>query len=847
MTTTQAPYRDTNLPIDERVSDLLGRMTIEEKVAQLGSVWSFEIVGIGTLNRERAGELIGRGIGQITRLAGATNLCAPEVAALANEIQGYLIEETRLGIPAIIHEESLHGLLARDAPCFQQSIGAAAAWDADLVEAMSSTIRRRMLATGARHALAPVLDVTRDPRWGRIEETYGEDPYLAAELGCAYIRGLQGAALSDGVIATGKHMVGHGMAEGGLNQAPVHVGPRELRDEQLFPFEAAVREAGLASIMPAYCDVDGVPCHASHELLTAILRDEWGFDGIVASDYTGVQMLSSQHRLTGDLATAAALGLRAGVDAELPSAVVYGEPLLQALADGRVDETLLDATVGRVLRMKVRLGLFERPFVDPPAATMMAALADDEARISGELARRSIVLLENDGILPLRANLRRVAVIGPIAASARELLGDYAHLLHIETLLEMRQQGNAFGFPLTDEIVPADELSGRQTIFDAIVGRLSESDVQHARGTGIHGGSDADIEEAVELARSSQVAIVVLGERSGLTDNATTGESRDRLDLGFMGRQQELLEAVVATGTPVVLVVVSGRPLAIEWAASHCSAVLLAWVPGEAGPEAIVGALVGDANPGGKLPISVPRHVGQVPVSYRHHPTGGRSNWKGDYVDGPTSPLWPFGFGRSYTSFELSNLQLDRTKLPTDGGEVVVTADITNTGERHGDEVVQLYIRDPEATVARPVLELRGFQRVGLAPGEAAHRFIPAVRGAIRLCRRGLSTGRRVRRHPHLHGELVGRPPSLCADRARRADGPPGRAPPVSDRDHACLTPRRSSTRPSPSALSTTGSSARSWSTWAARSMAGSTSPSTPPPTLTDGAATSCVSFESSG
>ncbi len=711
-------YRDPAAQIDVRVSDLLGRMTVEEKVAQLGSVWSFEIVGIGTLDPDKAGRLIGRGIGQITRLAGATNLCATDVATLANEIQRYLVEETRLGIPAIIHEESLHGLVARDAPCFQQSIGAAAAWDAELVEAMSSTIRRRMLATGARHSLAPVLDVTRDPRWGRIEETYGEDPYLAAELGCAYIRGLQGEMLRDGVMATAKHMVGHGLAEGGLNQAPAHVGPREMRDEQLFPFEAAVREAGVASIMPAYCDVDGVPCHASHELLTGILRDEWGFEGIVASDYTGIQMLSTQHKLTTDLGVAAGFGLRAGVDAELPSTVVYGEPLLQALAAGQIDEALLDCTVARILRMKVRLGIFEQPFVELPSGLLLAGLAAEERGVARQLARRSLVLLENDGVLPLQPDLKRLALIGPIADSARELLGDYAHLLHIETLLEMRDQGNAFGFPLTDEIVPADELAGRQTILDAIAGRLPDLEVRHARGTGIHDGTDAEIAEAVELARSSQVAIVVLGERSGLTDSATTGEFRDRHSLGFMGRQQELLEAVVATGTPVVLLVVSGRPLAIEWAARHCSAVMLAWVPGEAGPEAIVEALVGDQNPGGKLPISVPRHVGQVPVSYRHHPTGGRSNWKGDYVDGPTAPLWPFGFGRSYTSFELSNLRLDRTQLPTDGGELLVTVEVANTGLRQGDEVVQLYVRDPEATVARPVLELRGFCRVGLAPGE---------------------------------------------------------------------------------------------------------------------------------
>ncbi len=714
----EADYRDATLSIEERTCDLLARMSREEKVAQLGSVWSFEIVGIGTLNRDHAGRLIGRGIGQITRVAGGTNLGALEVALLTNEVQRYLIEETRLGIPAIFHEESLHGLVARDAPCFQQSIGAAAAWDAGLVQATAATIRRRMLATGARHSLAPVLDITRDPRWGRIEETYGEDPYLAAELGCAYVRGLQGTSLYDGVIATGKHMVGHGLAEGGLNQAPAHLGPREMRDEQLFPFEAAVREAGLASVMPAYCDVDGVPCHASHELLTGILRDEWGFDGIIASDYTGIQMLSTQHKLTEDLAVAAALGLRAGVDAELPSTVTYGEPLLRALADGLVDDALLDRTVGRVLRMKFRLGIFERPYIDPPTIAQLTELGADEATVARDLARGSLVLVENQGILPLAADLTRIAVIGPIADSARELLGDYAHLLHIETLLEMREQGNALGFPLTNEIVPADELAGRQTIFDAITGRFSGSDVGHARGTGIHAGTDAEMAEAVELAGRSQVAIVVLGERSGLTDSATTGEARDRHDLGFMGRQQELLEAVVATGTPVVLVVVSGRPLSIEWAATHCAAVLLAWVPGEAGPDAIAQTLSGDLNPGGKLPVSIPRNVGQVPVSYRHHPTGGRSTWKGDYVDGPTAPLWSFGFGRSYTSFQLSNLRLDRSQVPTSGGEIELTLDVTNTGSRRGDEVVQLYVRDPEATVARPVLELRGFCRVGLAPGE---------------------------------------------------------------------------------------------------------------------------------
>jgi beta-glucosidase len=718
MTMTRAPYLDPGLPIEARLEDLLSRMTIEEKAAQLGSIWSFEVVKDGALDADRARALLSAGIGQVTRMAGATNLEAPEVATATNEVQAFLVQGTRLGIPAIFHEETLHGLLARSAPSFQQSIGVAAAWDPGLVEQMATTLRRRMLATGARQALGPVLDITRDPRWGRIEETYGEDPYLATELGCAYVRGLQGSDLAEGVIATGKHLVGHGLAEGGLNQAPVHIGTRELQDEQLLPFEAAVRTAGLASIMPAYCDVDGVPCHASQELLTTTLRDRWGFDGIVVSDYTAIEMLSTQHRLTADLGVAAGFSLRAGVDSELPKTAAYGAPLLDALGDGRVDLDVVDAAVRRILRMKFRLGLFDRPFVPPVDPNAMAALADAEGRIARRLAARSMVLVENDGTLPLATGSGTIAVVGPIAASARDLLGDYAHLLHIETLAEMRYQGNAFGFPLDDEVLAVDELSGRQTILDAIRARFTGSRVEYAPGTGIRDGSDAEIDDAVRVARDADVAIVVLGERSGLTDDSTTGEFRDRHTLGFMGRQQELLERVVATGTPVVLVVVSGRPLAIDWAAEHCAAILLAWVPGDAGPEAIVDVLVGDENPGGKVPISIPRHVGQIPLSYRHHPTGGRSSPKGPYVDGPTTPLWPFGFGRSYTTFELTDLRLDRDEVATAGGEVVASVDVTNTGDRRGDEVVQLYVRDVEATVARPVLELVGFRRVSLDPAE---------------------------------------------------------------------------------------------------------------------------------
>ena len=719
MTTATVPYRDPSLSIDTRVADLLGRMTLAEKLAQLGSAWSFQLIDPAVrLDPQQADRILQHGLGHVTRVAGGSNLDAADVARAGNEIQRYLLEETRLGIPALLHEETLHGLLARDAPSFQQSIGAAAAFDPELVLAMARTLRRRMLATGARIALAPVLDVTRDPRWGRVEETYGEDPYLAMVLGLAYVRGLQGDDIADGVVATGKHMVGHGLAEGGLNQAPVHIGPRELRDEQLLPFEAAVRVGGLAAMMPAYCDVDGVPCHVSSELLTTTLRGEWAFDGLVVSDYTALNMLMTEHRLSPDLATVAAMALRAGVDAEWPSTSAYGEPLRRAIESGALDEAVLDAAVARTLRLKLRLGLFERPLVEVPEAEDLAALAVDERAIAMTLARRSLVLVENDGVLPLRPDLDRIAVIGPAADSARELLGDYDHLLHIETLREMRSRDNPLGFPLDAEIQPVDELAGRETILDAIRARFASAAVVHAAGTGLRAGTDADLAEAVAIARAAQVAILCLGERSGLTDDATTGEFRDRSTLGLLGRQQELLEAVVATGTPVILVVVSGRPLALSWAAEHCAAILLAWVPGESGPAAIADVLSGDTDAAGRLPISMPRHVGQIPLSYRHHPTGGRSNWKGHYVDGPATPLWPFGSGRSYTTTAFERLHLDRMTLDTRGDEVAISVEVTNTGDRSGEEVVQLYVRDEEATAARPVRELAAFQRLVLDPAE---------------------------------------------------------------------------------------------------------------------------------
>jgi beta-glucosidase len=712
-------YRERHRPVDERVNDLLARMTRAEKLAQLGSLWGYEVADDTHADIARLRELAPGGVGQISRVSGSTNLRPADAARVTNEIQRFLVEHTRLGIPAIVHEECLHGVLAFDAFVYQQSIGAAATFDPQIIGGMAGTVRRRMLAIGARQALGPVLDITRDPRWGRVEETYGEDPYLATAMALAYIKGLQGEALTDGVAATAKHLVGHGMAEGGLNQGPVHIGPRELTDEQFVPFEAAVAEAGVASVMPAYCDVDGLPCHASHELLSTILRERWGFDGLVVSDYGGIEMLRSAHRLTDDRSVAARTALEAGVDVELPRVDVYGTGLHEALESGAVTDELLDLSVRRVLHLKFELGLFDAPYVDVPGDELISALAADEVAIGHALAVRSLVLVQNDGTLPLPP-AARVAVIGGVAASPREFLGDYSHLLHLETLAASRRSGStAFGIiDVGRDIAPEDELRNRATLIDEIRRRLGGERVEYFPGVGVHGGDDTDIEAAAAGAAEADVAIVVIGERSGLTDDSTTGEFRDRRDLTPSGRQHEMLEAVVATGTPVVLVVVSGRPLALEWAAANCAAILLAWVPGDLGPIAIAEVIAGVEEPGGRLPISMPRNVGQLPLNYRHHPTGGRSNPLGDYVDGPTTPLWPFGWGLGYSRCELSNLRMERDTLATDDDAIAVSVDVTNCGTYRTSEVVQLYVRDEEASVARPTIELRGFQRVTLEPAE---------------------------------------------------------------------------------------------------------------------------------
>ena len=712
----EAAYRDATFPIDRRVDDLLARMTLEEKVAQLGSAWVFELVENAELRTDFAPESLRVGIGQVTRISGASSLGAEEAAQAANAIQRFLVEETRLGIPAIVHEEINSGLMAKDATVFPQAIGVASSWEPDLVTAMADVIRRQMRGVGAHQGLSPVLDVCRDPRWGRTEETFGEDPYLVARLGAAFIRGLQGDDISDGVIATAKHFVGYSASEGGMNWAPAHIGAAELKEVYLHPFEAAVRTAGLRSIMNSYNELDGLPVGADASLLTGTLRDDWGFDGLVVSDYFAIRQLTEYHRIAGDAAEAASMALLAGLDVELPGTDCYGEPLLKALEEKALTESDVDTAVTRVLRAKFELGLFEQPFVDVGAAAT-AMDTPEHRELAATLARKSIVLLSNDGILPIAAGTSSIAVIGPNADKARNLFGDYSYLAHVESLLEMHAEDNVFSIPIPDEYEIVAAGITAPPVLDTLRERFGPG-VEFAEGCGVNDDSTDGFADAVALAARSDLAVMVMGDKAGLTDDCTSGEARDRASLDLPGVQEDLVRAVVATGTPVVVVLVAGRPCGSTWLHDHCAAVVMAWLPGQEGAGAIADVLSGEVNPGGKLPISYPRSVGQVPVFYGHKVSGGRSHWKGDYVDLPSSPRYPFGYGLSYTTFSVDEILVKREQL-TAADVGTIAARISNTGPVAGDEVVQLYIRDVQAALTRPVLELKNFVRVSLQPGES--------------------------------------------------------------------------------------------------------------------------------
>lgn len=717
-TTLNIPiYLDATYSIDERVADLLNQMNLDEKLAQLGSAWVFELLTDMKFDSVKAEDLLAHGLGHITRVAGASNLTPREGVKLANTIQQYLRDHTRLGIPAIVHEECCSGYMARNATCFPQIIGLASSWEPSLTKAMAEVVRRQMKSVGAHQGLSPLLDVVRDPRWGRVEETFGEDPYLVALNGVKFVQGLQGRSWDERIIATAKHFVGYGVPDGGFNWNPAHIPARELREIYLLPFETAVKEAKLLSLMNGYNELDGVPCAASKELLDTILRSEWGFDGVVVSDYFSIDQLQLAHHLTDNKTDSAIHALEAGLDIELPNTDCYGAPLKTAVEQGLIDEALIDLSVSRLLQQKFALGLFENPFVESDA--IILDTPEDRA-LAREIAQKSMVLLKNEAsLLPLSKKMSKIAVIGPQAHNTRHLVGDYAYICHIENLMEARELSlGGMGMPIPERMEIDEAFVPMNTILHALRQKVSsETELIYAKGCDVLGEDRSGFETAVAAAKQSEVAILFLGGKSGLTDDCTSGEARDRADLGLTGVQQDLLEAIHATGTPVVLVLVNGRPLSVTWAAEHVPAIVEAWLPGEEGAEAVADVLFGDFNPGGKLPITIPRHVGQVPIYYNHKPSGGRSHWKDDYVNLSHTPLWPFGHGLSYTDFCLDNLQTDKIEAHV-GETIAVSFDITNTGECGGSEVVQLYIRDHVANVTRPIKELKGFHRITLQPKE---------------------------------------------------------------------------------------------------------------------------------
>ncbi|MEM1801192.1 MAG: glycoside hydrolase family 3 C-terminal domain-containing protein, partial [Desulfurococcaceae archaeon] len=565
---------------------------------------------------------------------------------------------------------------------------------------IASAIREQAMLIGSRHCLSPVLDLCRDPRWGRCEETYGEDPYLVSSMGLKYITGLQTEDISKGVVATGKHFAGHGFPEGGRNIAQVHLGLREFMEQHLYPFEVAVKLGGLLAIMPAYHEIDGIPCHANKWLLTDVLRREWGFRGIVVSDYNGILQLHSIHKIAKDCTTAFKLALEAGVDLNFLDIECFDQ-LVDAVRDGLISQSIIDRAVERVLRLKHMLGLFENPFIDE---LNVPETLDNEVhrRLALEAARESIVLLKNNGILPLPKDIGSIAVIGPNAASPRNMLGDYHYDAH----------------------VPGEGISVKViTVLEGIKNKVSgRTRVLYAKGCDIDSQDRSGFKEAIEVAMNADVVVAVMGEKSGLDPawfglnkeiaQHTSGEGVDRASLRLPGIQEELIKELSKTGKPIVLVLINGRPLAVTNILQYVDAVIEAWFPGEEGGNAIADVIFGDVNPSGRLPISIPKDIGQIPVYYSRKPSSFRS-----YIDMDSKPLFPFGYGLSYTEFEYNDL-IVKPKQTTVFGFVEIGVTVENTGKYPGKEVVQLYISRDYSSVTRPLRELKGFCKIYLNPGE---------------------------------------------------------------------------------------------------------------------------------
>jgi beta-glucosidase len=715
----QQDYRNPALPTARRVEDLLVRMTLEEKVAQMLSIWNAKkqiTDDKGRFDPARAPEWFRVGIGRVERPSDGHGARAE--AEFTNAIQKWVKDNTRLGIPVLFHEEALHGLMAPEATSFPQAIALASTWNPDLVERAFAAVAQEVRARGAQQVLAPVVDVARDPRWGRFEETFGEDPYLVSRMGLAAVRGFQGGGKTipaGRVIATLKHMTGHGQPESGTNVGPAPFGERTLRDVFFPPFEVAVKQGNARSVMPSYNEVDGIPSHANRWMLRDVLRREWGFDGTIVSDWQAIRQLAGRHHVAADDADAARQALAATVDVELPDVETY-HTLVGQVKQGKVPEAAINDAVRRLLRDKFELGLFEDPYVDPARAGEISG-SEASRPLALEAARQAIVLLQNrGGLLPLNADkARRVAVIGPHAAEV--MLGGYAGVpRHSVSILEgiRKRLGagatvtHAEGVRITEDSVftedPQPLVGGTRSRARASADRVVAADPAANRRR---------VAEAVALAKDSDVAVVVVGDNEQTAREAyAENHLGDRARLRLAGQQEELVRAVLDTGKPTVLVLINGRPPAIPKLAERVPAVLEGWYLGQEGGTAVAEVLFGDVNPGGKLPASFPRGVGQLPVFYNHKPTARRG-----YLFDSTRPLFPFGHGLSYTTFSYSAPQVAPARIPPDGC-ATASVEVTNTGNRAGDEVVQLFVRAEVSRATRPVMELKGFRRVTLAPGE---------------------------------------------------------------------------------------------------------------------------------
>ncbi|WP_416955269.1 glycoside hydrolase family 3 N-terminal domain-containing protein [Streptomyces sp. Agncl-13] len=698
------PWTDPALPVAERVEALLARLTVPEKVAQLSSTWEdIEAdgpeVAPGSNHFGRVGDLdetARHGLGQLTRPYGTLPRPALEHARLLDRHQRQVMAQSRFDIPAMAHDECLTGFTAYGATIYPTSLGMAATFDPALIRRVGEAIGSDMAEAGVHQGLSPVVDVIRDYRWGRCEETYGEDPYLVGELAEAYVTGLQSA----GVYATLKHFAGYSASMGGRNHAPVHVGRRELFDVILPPFERLVA-AGVRSVMNSYADIDGEAPAASRWLLTEVLRDAWGFEGTVVSDYWSLPFLVNAHRVAADLPEAGALALRAGMDVELPDQRGFGDALVLAVEQGLVDEEFVDRAVRRVLRQKVELGLLDADWDPRPPALRAGELDLDKPRsrqLAHAVAQSSAVLLSNDGVLPLPAT-GRIALIGPCADDVRTMFGCYSFPNHV--LAERDDLGNG-----------VEAVSLR----DALTAELPGVEWEFAQGCPIREADRSGIAAAVEASTAADLTVLVVGDKAGMFGIGTSGEGCDVEDLRLPGVQEELVGAVLATGRPVVLVVSSGRPYAVGRFASSAAAMVQVFLPGEEGGRAVAQLLAGRANFSGKLPVQLPTTPGGQPYTYLHAPLGDRQSWLSNL---DPSPAFPFGHGLSYTTFEIDGLGVDRELVPVDG-EFTVGARVRNTGAVAGAETVQLYAIDPVAQVTRPVRSLLGFAKVALEPGERA-------------------------------------------------------------------------------------------------------------------------------